>query len=135
MKILWYLLSIFSQEIFVQWISYLHINIIPFHNTTKIFIHCKYSVKSMIVYISNYHLKGNKFLLRRVYNSEKLHSSFHTLNPETSYLICRYSWQERQCCTKIKYVSNFGDNHFVLKNKKENCNDFITLEKILTSWD
>lgn len=87
----------------------------------------------MIVYISNYHLKGNKFLLSWFYNSEKLNSNLHTLNPETSYLICRYSWQSRQRCTKIKYVSNFGDNHFVLKNKKKIIH--LLLWKIFTRWD
>lgn len=51
---------------FAKWILYLHINIIPLHNTTKIFIHCEYSVKSMIVYISNYHLKKKKISIELV---------------------------------------------------------------------
>lgn len=56
----------------VNGLLYLHINIIPLHNTTQVLIHCKYPVKSMIIYVSDYHLEGKKYLLSWFYNTEKL---------------------------------------------------------------
>lgn len=84
-----------------KWILYLHVNVIPFHNTTEVFIHGKYPVKSMIVYVSDYHLEGNKCLLSWFYNTEKLNPNLRTSTSETSHLLCRHSRQSRQCCTKI----------------------------------
>lgn len=67
---------------------YLHINVITFHNTTQIFIHGKYPVEPMIVYISNNHLKENgvHMIKIRLTNVEVLNVVLHIRN--YSHLIC-----------------------------------------------
>lgn len=126
--------EIFPKYYFAQWILYLHINIIPFHNTTKVFIHSEYSVKSMIVYISNYHLKGNKFLLSWFYITEKLNSQLTYFKPRNTLPYLQVLLTKQTMLYKDQVCFQFWEQPLCTK-KQNNYNAFITLEKTLSRWN
>jgi len=74
-------------------------------------------VEPVIVYISNNHLKRKQSISQeiRLICVKTFIVVLHVRNH--SYLICSNTRQRRQSCAKIQYISNFGNNYFVLKKK------------------
>lgn len=124
--ILWY---------FAKWILYLHINIIPLHNTTKIFIHCEYSVKSMIVYISNYHLKKKKISIELVLQHCKNKFQLTFFKPRTilPYLQVLLTKQTMLCKDQVCF--QFWGQSLCTKKQQKNFNEFITWQNIFNRWE